>query len=130
LKEEEQTQPTGSTLLLLASLLIFLFSEKDIAITSLLSVAIGDPVASNIGSRFGKHFMGKKTLEGSLACLFSCLVVGLSISRLSLTMSPLVASYGAIYATLVEALPIDADDNFTMPLLSAIAMTVAQHYFV
>jgi len=128
LKREEQFQPTGSTLLLVASLVVFSLFEKYIAITSLLFVAIGDLAASIIGGKYGKHIVFQKSLEGSLACLMACLLIGILMTRLSHMVSLPVIAYGAICATVVEMLPIPADDNFTIPLISAIAMTLATLY--
>jgi len=128
LKSEEQFQPTGTTLLLLASLVVFSLFEKYIAITSLLFVAIGDLSASIIGERYGNHAVLNKSLEGSLACLMACLVIGILMTRLSHTVSLPVVAYGAICATVVEMLPIPADDNFTIPLFSAVAMALATLY--
>lgn len=130
LKREEQVQPTGTTLLLLASLVVFFLFEKDIAIMSLLFVAVGDPIASLIGEKYGKHTVFNKSLEGSLACLISCLAVGMIMTRLSPAMSLLVVAYGALWATVVEILPIPVDDNFSMPLFSAGAMALASFYLV
>ena len=123
LKGEEQFQPTGSTLLLIASLVVFFLFGKYIAITALLFVAIGDPVASLIGGKYGKHAVLSKSLEGSLACFISCLMVGVLIARLSHAIALPVVAYGALWATMAEMLSIDpVDDNFTMPIFSAGAM--------
>ena len=125
LKQEEQFQPTGTTLLLLASLVVFFLFEKDIAITSLLFVAVGDPIASLIGEKYGEHTVFNKSLEGSLACLISCLAAGMLMTSLSPSLAIPVVAYGAIWATMVEMLSITVDDNFTMPLFSASAMALA-----
>lgn len=124
LKREDQIQPTGTTCLLLASLLIFLLFEKYIAITSLLFVAIGDPIASAVGKKYGKHAVSRKTLEGSLACLMSCFLIGILMNRLNPALTLTVATGGAICAAIVEMLSIHVDDNFTMPLLSASVMAL------
>ena len=128
LKREEQLQPTGTTSLLLASLVVFFLFEKYIAITSILFVAIGDLAASIIGDKYGKHAVFKKSLEGSLACLMACLLIGMLMTRLSATITLPTVAYGAICATVAEILPIPADDNFTMPLFSAGAMALAILY--
>lgn len=125
LKREEQFQPTGTTLLLVASLVVFCLFEKYIAITSLLFIAIGDPVASLVGEKYGKHAVLDKSLEGSLACLISCLAVGMLMTSWSPSLALPVVAYGAIWATVVEMLSITVDDNFTMPLFSASAMALA-----
>jgi len=124
LKREEQFQPTGTTLLLLASFLVFLLFDKYIAITALLFVAVGDPVAAIVGSRFGKHRLSEKTVEGSMACLASCLIVGMLMTKASATLTLPTVTCGAICATVTELLPIPADDNFTMPLSSAVVMAL------
>ena len=124
LKREERFQPTGTTLLLLASFFVFLLFDKYIAITALLFVAVGDPVAAIVGSRFGKHMLSEKTVEGSMACLASCLIVGMLMTKTSSTLTLPTVTYGAICATVAEMLPIPADDNFTMPLSSAVVMAL------
>jgi len=126
LKEEEQLRPTGTTYLLLASLAAFLLFEKYVAITSLLFLSIGDLVAAVIGEEYGRQVLFKnKTLEGSLACLVSCLLIGMLMVGISPTMGLAVADIGAVSAAVVELLPIPIDDNLTIPLLSGAMMTLA-----
>lgn len=127
LKSQEHFQPTGSTSLLIASLVVFSLFEKDIAITSLLFVAIGDLAASIIGDKYGRQaVINHKTMEGSLACLISCLAIGMVISRFSPVMTISMAIYGAAWATLIEMLPLPMDDNFSMPVFSALAMAAVK----
>ncbi|WP_353915144.1 diacylglycerol/polyprenol kinase family protein [Dehalococcoides mccartyi] len=130
LKREERFQPTGTTLLLLASFFVFLLFDKYIAITASLFVAVGDPIAAIVGSRFGKHMLSEKTVEGSMACLASCLIIGMLMTRVSSTLTLPTVAYGAICATVTEMLPIPADDNFTMPLSSAVVMALIAFYSV
>jgi len=125
LKEEERFRPIGTTYFLIASLAAFLFFDKYVAITSLLFVSIGDLVATVIGEEYGRQVLfNNKTLEGSLACLASCLLVGMLLSRISPSMAPEVAMVGAVSATIVELLPIPIDDNLTVPLISGGIMTL------
>jgi len=128
LKREEEFQPTGTTSLLMASLVVFFLFEKDVAITSLLFVAIGDLAAAIIGEKYGKHMVLKKTMEGSLACLVSCLLIGLLVAGLSNTVNISMIIYGAFCAAVVEVLPIPVDDNFTIPLFSAGFMALVALY--
>ena len=129
LKEEERFRPIGTTYFLIASLAVFLFFDKYVAITSLLFVSIGDLMATIIGEKFGKRIIFHKSLEGSLACLVSCLLVGVLMTKISQTIALPVAIVGAVSATIVELLPIPVDDNLTIPLSSAGIMTVATLYF-
>ena len=124
MKERESFWLTGSSYLLLSSLLVFLLFEREVAITSLLFLAVADPAAATIGERFGKRRVFGKSLEGSLACLGACLGVGILLSRVSLGIAPWGILAGAVSATVMELLPIPLDDNFTIPLFSAGAMTL------
>lgn len=129
LKREEGIRLTGTTHLLLASLVVFIVFERYVAITSLLFLSIGDLVATVIGEKFGKRIVFNKSLEGSLACLAACLLIGMVMTRVSSTMVLPVAIVGAVSATIVELLPIPVDDNLTIPLFSAGIMTLAALYF-
>jgi glycerol-3-phosphate acyltransferase PlsY len=125
LKNEERYRPTGTTCLLISSLAVFFLFDKYVAITSLLFVSIGDLVATVIGEEYGRQVLfNNKTLEGSLACLVSCLLVGMLLSRISPSMALEVAMVGAVSATIVELLPIPIDDNLTVPLISGGIMTL------
>ena len=125
LKREERFRPTGTTYLLLASLIVFLLFEKYVAIASLLFLSIGDLMATVIGERFGKRRVFNKSLEGSLACLVSCLLIGIVMTRVGPVMVLPVAIVGAVAATTVELLPIPTDDNLTIPVFSAGFMRLA-----
>ncbi len=130
LKKEEGFRLTGSTYLLVSSLAVFLLFEKYIAITSLLFLSIGDLMAAVIGEKFGKRIVFNKSLEGSLACLASCLLIGVLMIRTISTITASIVIVGAIMATVAELLPIPIDDNLTIPLFSAGIMTLAAFYFV
>ena len=130
LKEEERFRLTGAVYLLLSSLAVFLLFDKYVAIASLLFLSIGDLMATVVGGKFGKRIVLKKSLEGSLACLASCLLIGMAMTRVSPVMVLPVAVVGAASATIVELLPIPIDDNLTIPLFSAGIMTLAMLYFV
>jgi len=125
--EKEKGLFTGaSTYLLSAFLSIFLFS-KSIAITVLLFLSVGDTVAYFIGTRFGKVvLLREKTLEGSLSCLFICVVISLLIPHLPLS----VKIAGAIGASLVELFPFGVDDNLLLPLVSGLIMEVLKYLVV
>jgi len=81
-------------------------------------VAFGDTAAALVGRTIGRQrWPGmKKSLEGSLACLLTCALVGLG---LKLAPAPLLC--GALAATLIEIVPTTRfyNDNLWMPVLSA-----------
>lgn len=129
LKEQEAWQPTASTYLLFSTLLVFLLFDKSIAVASLFFLAVGDPAAGIVGELLGQRKVFGKSLEGGLACLGACLIVGAFLTQTSLDTSAALIVVGATSAALVELLPIPVDDNFTIPLFSAGAMALAGLYF-
>ena len=86
-------------------------------------------MATIIGEQYGKPILSNKSLEGSVACLVSCLLVGVLMTRISPAITPQTALAGAVTATIVELLPIPVDDNLTIPVISAGMMTLAKLCF-
>ena len=129
LKGEERFRLTGTTYLLFSSLAVFLLFDKYVAIASLLFLSIGDLMATVIGEKYGRRIVFNKSMEGSFACLASCLLIGVLMTRISSAMVLPVAIVGAVSATIVELLPIPIDDNLTIPLFSAGIMSLAALYF-
>ncbi len=123
LKDEERYRPTSSIYLLISTLLVFLLFDQYVAIAALLFLAVGDPVASVVGERVGRTKVLGKTLEGSLACLISCLAIGILLAELGF-MSPPVVIAGALAAAVIELLSFHIDDNLTMTFFRAWAMAL------
>ncbi len=113
---------TGATYILTTVCLTVALYDKPIVIAALAFIIVGDTLAALIGRKFGRHkwFRGK-SIEGSVACLVGCLIVALMVPDIALYVSLL----GAVVAAFVEALPLGIDDNVTVPILSGLAMTLA-----
>jgi len=136
-KKEALEGPMAYTLVLLASTV---FGWRSIvSIVAINQMAIGDGMADLVGRRFGKNRWpkaieptGKKSIEGSvafvafafLACLLTVhlfyLAGAVAITAAQAAPALLIVS---VVAALVELLPL-GDDNFTVPLSSAIAATI------
>lgn len=131
LRRNELSSLTGGSYLMLASLvcmLIFGWSEtgRGVFIAAISFLVIGDTVAAVVGISIGRLKMFRKTLEGTLAGLGSCVGVAWVVSVLPGLDLPLgVGILGAVVASLVEALPIEVNDNVVIPLLSGAVMMVA-----
>ncbi len=122
IRDDEVRHPVTSTYILAASLVAVLLFGRDIAMESLLFLAVGDPAAAAVGQRWGKLKVRNKSLEGSLTFfLFSC-VIGAILGGTILSLSLGVIITGAILATLAELLSFRLDDNFTVPLVSSSGM--------
>jgi dolichol kinase len=118
LRRKERFTLTGSTTLLMSSLVCVLVFQKPIAVAALCFLIVGDTMAALVGKSFGRIKVFRKTVEGSLACLGTCVVIVLIVPPLEL----IVGLIGAFVATLIELLPIPLDDNFLIPILSGAAM--------
>jgi dolichol kinase len=93
---------------------------KPIAVAALTFIIVGDTLAALIGRRFGRHRFGRKSVEGSLACLAGTLLVAIFAPDLALP----VALFGATVAAITEALSTRIDDNISVPIISGLAMTL------
>lgn len=101
-----------------AAALLALVTPPAIGATALGYLIVGDAAAAVVGRGYGRLRLGRKSLEGSLACFACCAAVG----ALFLPMRAPVILGGALVATVVEALPLPVDDNWSIPLLSAAAL--------
>ncbi|UCE18101.1 MAG: phosphatidate cytidylyltransferase [Gemmatimonadota bacterium] len=118
LRRKERFTLTGSTTLLMSSLVCVLIFQKPIAVAALCFLIVGDTMAALVGKTFGRIKVFRKTIEGSLACLGTCIIIVLIVPPLDFV----VGLIGAVVATLIELLPIPLDDNFLIPILSGAAM--------
>ncbi|MEK7858717.1 MAG: hypothetical protein AAB320_06200 [Elusimicrobiota bacterium] len=92
-----------------------------LVVASVLNLALGDAAAALVGKRFGRIKIagGKKSVEGSLACLAVCWGCGVWAG-----LPPAAALAGALSATAVELLPTTPwfNDNLWMPVASCAAL--------
>ncbi len=127
-KHEEAGDFTGAFYILWMFCLVIAIFKPDIASISVSFIIVGDTLAALVGRRYGKHKFRGKSLEGSLACLFGTIVVafvGYELFDLPLAVGIL----GAFVATVVEAIPDFVDDNLSVPLVSALVMTLTLRFF-
>lgn len=111
---------TGATYILISVCLTVAMYTKPIAIAALTYIIVGDTLAALIGRRFGRHRFGRKSLEGSLACLAGTMLAAIFVPDVALP----VAICGAVVATATEALSTRIDDNISVPIISGLAMTL------
>jgi len=130
LRRKEFTSLTGGSYLMLASLvcaLIFGASAggRGVFIAAISFLVLGDTVAAIVGLSVGRVRFFRKTLEGTLAGLAACITVAWVVSVLPRLDLPLgIGILGAVSASVVEALPIEVNDNVVVPLLSGAIMMV------
>lgn len=128
MRQHESKAFSGLSYLLVGAMILLSFFERHVITLSLLFLAIGDPLASYVGIRYGRdRILGNKTLQGTLAAFFACAGIagiyyylnGLMTERL-LIVAPISGLIGAA----TELIPIGKlDDNLTCPVLSAVGLT-------
>jgi dolichol kinase len=125
LREEEVNNITGSSYFLASCLLTVVAFPKNVAALAILFLSLGDPVATIVGVWKGENRLWGKTLEGDVACFVVCVLAGFSVSACLQEPPLIIAIVGAVFAAIIQALPIKINDNLTIPIGSATAMLVA-----
>jgi acyl phosphate:glycerol-3-phosphate acyltransferase len=122
LKKEEDHRITGATYMVIAGFIAFLLFDKVVAVSAMLFLSLGDPVASLIDRRMPGPRLFAKSPGGTAA------FIGVSLLVITALVSSGVFQYhwglvlGAVIAGLVELTPIPLDDNLTVPLVSGVVM--------
>ena len=124
IREEERIRLTHASYFLLGCLLTALVFPREIASLAILFAALGDPAANVVGTWKGYTKFWTKSIEGSLACLIVCVIVGMAVVIFTGRPVMVVAVMGAIFAMIFELLPLRLNDNITMPIGSASIMMV------
>jgi glycerol-3-phosphate acyltransferase PlsY len=123
IRSHEEEHLLGSTYFMIAALLSVLAFDDQIAIAALTFLIIGDTVAAIVGKKYGKPLYWGKSLQGSLACFVSCLIIGAALLD-----NQWVIISGALAAAVAEALPVPMDDNMRVPIVSGLVMQYVAHY--
>ena len=90
---------------------------KIIMITAFTILIISDTCAALIGRKYGRHTFLRKSLEGTLAFFLSALVVVAVTPKIEhLGTEYVIGAVAAFCGSLIEALPIAIDDNFSIPV--------------
>ncbi len=131
MRANEVDRVSGIPHYLAATLLAIAIFPKPVAILSILYLACGDPIASLFGILYGHRgprFASGKSLIGTLAGVLTCVLVtfiflkALAVSGVALVVLTLV---GGLAGGIAELVPLDLDDNFTIPVFSGFALWLA-----
>lgn len=108
---------TGATYLMFAALLSVVVFPREIAISAIFLMTIGDAAAAVVGKSFGKVKIFTKTLEGSLAFFTAGVIIVLLAPKMSNNIDEVYIGLAAVFLTsIVEVLPLKLDDNITVPI--------------
>lgn len=125
LRRHELGRLSGATYLLLGCLITSFLYDKPTVVASCAFIIVGDTFAAVFGQNIkSPKLFYKKTLAGSIGFLLSGIAVVFVMCGLteSLPLTTLIA--GAIAATIVEALPLPWDDNFSGPIITGFVMSL------
>jgi len=122
LREKEKHNFTGSFFYLVGTTVSIVFFSPPIAVSAILFLIIGDFMAALVGISYGRIKIGKKSLEGSVACFLSCFLICF-LMFWHVKLGEQLAFWVALAATVTELLnPPFIDDNLSIPVLSALAI--------
>ena len=144
LRKEEDKITTGSTYIIAAAFICsIIFRETPhISFMVLIMFILGDAGAALVGQSIGKIKIGKKSLEGSLACFIICLVLFFIFPMLPLVLDvwdgivPIPLIFITSFAiTLFELIPIKitkdftVNDNLIVPVAAGFCLKLLYPYF-
>ena len=129
MRREELIRLTANSFYILGLFVIVAVFPKPIVLLSVLYLAVGDPVAAVAGTLYGRRrIVGKKSVEGAAANFLAALLVTFAYGAFYLGYSfPEVATLaigGAAISVLAELTPAPVDDNFSIPVLSGIGLSL------
>ena len=114
-----------------ATILAVAIFPKPVAILATLYLALGDPIASLFGILYGSRSVrlkNGKSVIGTLAGILTCMVVTVVFLKIQSipddTILPLML-VGGLAGGLAEHVPMDVDDNFTIPIISGFVLWLA-----
>ena len=116
---------------LAATILAIAIFPKPVAVLSILYLACGDPTASLFGILYGHksvRLANGKSLIGTLAGVLTCALVTfifLKTVPVSDTALLTLTVVGGIAGGTAELVPLDIDDNFTIPVISGFVLWLA-----
>lgn len=129
-KKKEEGKISSMTNFLLGVFLCFLLFDRNIAFASLGFVSLGDMFGKIVGINTGKTKIFKnseKTLEGSLAFLSASVSVAFFL-WIGEQLPIYTGLAGAIIATVVEMIPTQVDDNFSVSVISGAIMELVKMF--
>jgi dolichol kinase len=135
MRSHEVSTMSGTPFYVGSVLLSVAIFPKPIAVLSILFLAIGDPISSVFGIMWGDksiRFSNGKSLIGTAAGMGICTVIAfiyLMLIQVPPLSSLFIALAGGFAGGGAEMIPLDIDDNFSIPVVSGLALWVAFLFF-
>jgi dolichol kinase len=116
----EKKKLVGATYILASSILAIFLFDKPIAIAAISFIVVGDTAGAIIGRLWGRVRFRAKSLEGSVSFFLACCLVATIIPGIPFW----IMVFGAVAATIVEAITLHIDDNLIVPISAGAVMQV------
>ncbi len=134
MRQSEAHKLAGTSFLITGVTLVVIIFPPEIVSLTLLFLCFADPLASYVGIRYGKEkILGNKTIQGFLAAFVTCLIcsyVYLSFLNFPPDRLLIFSLLAGLLGSLAELIPIaKIDDNFSLPVVSAIGLYVLFYFF-
>lgn len=134
MRESEAHQLAGTTYLLSGVLLLVLVFPRPVVALTLLFLAFADPLASYFGIKYGKDkIFGHKSIQGFMAAFMVCTIccfLYLNNQHYLLDRIIVVSLLAGLIGAFSELIPVGKlDDNLSLPLMSAMGLTVLFYFF-
>jgi dolichol kinase len=143
MRKEEHAVVSGWTWVIGAAFLCSMLfrNHPHVSFVALTLFIIGDAVAALVGIGIGRIKIGKKTLEGSLACLLSCLLLfyvffphvpGLMEGWGNARFPAVIIWTTSVAVTILELIPITIaprftiNDNLAVPVIAGYIMIILE----
>jgi len=117
IRETEKKKMTGATFTCLSFLVVVFFFSREVAVTAMLFLTLGDTAAEIAGKNWGGRKYHGRSLEG-MAGFF---IISFPLAWIVI-QDWRVALTAAVMGALVEFFSIGIDDNLTVPVGSAISL--------
>lgn len=114
IRQSEEKRFTGATFTCLSFLIVVFFFSREIAVTAMLFLSLGDTSAEIVGKNWGRKKYFGRSLEGMAGFFITAFPLAWIILQ---DWQP--ALIGAIMGALIEFFSFRIDDNLTVPVLSA-----------
>ena len=131
-KEKTQFPGKGLVFFFIGILLVTSLFERDIALASIMILALGDSISHLVGAKYGKiknifNWRGNKLLEGTLAGTFAGTLGAMIFVSWQMAF---IASFVAMVAEVVKIDFNDntLDDNLVVPLIAGTVMFLLRTY--
>jgi diacylglycerol kinase (CTP) len=129
MRDTEVNQISGIPFYLASCLFAFLIFPHHITVLSILYLAFGDPCSSFFGVLYGKNkIFPNKSLQGTLGGFFVCFFftfLYLYWQKIDPEKILILSMLGGFAGSVAELLPLNIDDNFSIPVVSGALMVLA-----